>query len=167
MTISKPTSAHWSIALRTVSQSACRTCIINGFSVTQGAIVRYMRRCARPQRSRSLRLVVSKKRAKGRERLIRLQQLRRAQLRPHRQQARRLAPIIDLCRVVGVGLPVNGQAIGIAGGHAAESVVGFHVQVGQRQRHTRAAFDGGTRLRRRPAIHCENDQCDTPDRSRS
>ena len=55
MTISKPTSAHWSIAARTFSGWALRTCIISGFSVLQGAIARYTRRCASERRSRSSR----------------------------------------------------------------------------------------------------------------
>ena len=42
------------MALVTVGPCEETTCIINGFSVTQGATVRIIRRTARPHRSRSV-----------------------------------------------------------------------------------------------------------------
>ena len=54
ISISKPVAAHWSMALVTVGPCEETTCIISGFSVTQGATVRIIRRTARPHRSRSV-----------------------------------------------------------------------------------------------------------------
>ena len=111
-----------------------------GFSVTHGAMVRYIRRCASPRRSRSVLSWISSNVRNVSKCLARIDDLVRPERRPAFQQAARRPRIVDLRRVLRIGHPIDDlvRALRV---RAEKRVVALDLD--RAGRFDRCLFDGG------------------------